>query len=122
MVNSCGLFPREGPLSSSVNPSGLPFALHLHAFYPPSMICSFFFSTQPSIRWSESKELLALTNFPNLPWELTTIPQCLPSVSLHVCTQQSGHCLYALSGTNPLRPSVKRTEGLGPEPAGLDSV
>lgn len=29
-------------------------------------------------------------------------------------------CLYALSGTDPLRPSVKRTEGLGSGPAGLD--
>lgn len=74
-----------------------------------------FFSFQPSIGWSVPKQLFAFESF---FYFILFVPQCFSSASLHLSIQPSGRCLYALSGTDPPRPSVKRTEGLGPEPAG----
>lgn len=54
---------------------------------------------------------------------LCSAPHCLHQhSSSFVSSMVVSMCLYAPPGSGPLHPSLKRTEGLGPEPAGVDSL
>lgn len=55
-------------------------------------------------------------------WPLLSVPSIIIIPSFMWSAGGVSICLYALSGTDPLHPSVKRTKALGLEPAGLDSV
>lgn len=75
-----------------------------------------------SIMRSVSNQLLASIHFPALCSTSPAGSWCLLSASLYVHNQLSGQYVFALSGANPLCPSLESPKELGAEPAGLHSL